>query len=135
MSAGLGSRRQASLQTCLLNACSSIHGGVWLGLVHEPLVSEFASFESRRTGLKEQGVQFGARVGGGGKGGAVEGGSNLEQGWNSRGPPLWEGGWQGRGGWIASANVFVVEHPCMACSTSPYLAALKPPSPTVSRTC
>ena len=35
---------QASLQTCLLHACSSIHGGGWLGLVHQPDVREFASF-------------------------------------------------------------------------------------------
>ena len=41
-------------QTCLLHACSSIHGGGWPGLVHQPLVREFESFESRRTGLKEQ---------------------------------------------------------------------------------
>ena len=38
---------------CLLHACSSIHGGGWLGLVHQPYVREFASFESRnrRTGV------------------------------------------------------------------------------------
>ena len=40
---------------CLLHACSSVHGRGWLGLVHKPLVKEFASFESRRTGPKEQG--------------------------------------------------------------------------------
>ena len=40
-------RRQASLQTCFLHACFSIHGGGWLSLVHQPLVREFASFESR----------------------------------------------------------------------------------------
>ena len=40
---------------CLLHACSSIHGGGWLGSVHQALVREFASFESHRTGLKEQG--------------------------------------------------------------------------------
>ena len=57
---GLGSRgcggKQASLQTCLFYADSSIHGGGWLGLVHQPLVREFASFESHsfRAGLKEQ---------------------------------------------------------------------------------
>ena len=43
-------------------ACSSIHGGGWLGLVHQPLVREIASLESRRTGLKKQGCVPG-RVG------------------------------------------------------------------------
>ena len=43
-----GVTRQASLQTCLLHACSSIHGGGWLGgLVHQPSVRELASLESR----------------------------------------------------------------------------------------
>ena len=31
---------QASLQTCLLHAFSNIHGGDWLGLVHQPEVGE-----------------------------------------------------------------------------------------------
>ena len=77
----------------MLHACSSIHGGGWLGLVHQPLVREFASLESRRSGLKGAGVpgseavspqaqstarilnfDHGKRRGRGGKGGTWEGG-------------------------------------------------------------
>ena len=42
-------------------AFMSIQGGGLLGLVHQPVVREFASFESRRAGLKERG----GKVGGG----------------------------------------------------------------------
>ena len=42
-----GGVTEASLTSdCLLHACCSIHGGGWLGLVHQPEVKEFASFES-----------------------------------------------------------------------------------------
>ena len=50
---------EASLTSDVFVACLCIHRGGGLGLVHQPVVRELASFQSRRTGLKEQGCVSG----------------------------------------------------------------------------
>ena len=57
--------REASLTSEVFVACLFQHScRGWLGLVHQPLVREFASFESRspRTGLKDQGCVSGSET-------------------------------------------------------------------------
>ena len=57
-----GVKEASFTETCLLLPVPAFMEGVWLGLVHWPLVRELASFESCRTALKEQGCVPGSEA-------------------------------------------------------------------------
>ena len=60
MGFGVEGVTEANLTSDEFVACMFQHS--WGGLVCQPLVREFASFESRRTGLKEQGCVPGSEA-------------------------------------------------------------------------